>query len=256
MSSAKLEVSLLMQIPRAKDRLIVALDSQSIEAARKMVADLEGVVDFFKIGLVLQLAPGAEEFIRYLINQRKRVFLDYKYYDIEETVKKAVARAAALGVSFLTVHGSSGGIKGALEGRGSTGLKLFTVTVLTSMDAEDIAEMGYTNHSVEELVLFRAAKALKAGCDGVIASGQEAQAIKELSKNRLLVVTPGIRPDGYPEDDQKRKVTARQAITAGADYLVVGRPITEQLNPRQEAETILAEMQEAFDNRPAALSAS
>jgi orotidine-5'-phosphate decarboxylase len=241
-----------MQTPRieARDRLIVALDLPSIESARDMVRALEGAVTFFKVGLVLQMAPGAEGFIQELISGGKRVFLDYKYYDIAETIKKAVARVVKLGVSFLTVHGVSDIIRAAVEGRGDSSLKLFTVTVLTSMDKEDLREMGYHDTSVEELVLFRAQKALDAGCDGVIASGREAEAIKRIS-NKLLVVTPGIRPDGYPEDDQKRKVTAKQAVWAGADYLVVGRPITDALNPRREAEAILSEMQEAFDSRSA-----
>ena len=240
-----------MQTPNidARERLIVALDVDTIPDAQKMVESLEGVVGFFKVGLSLQLAPGVEDLIRSLIERRKRVFLDYKYYDIAATLKRAVSMAASLGVSFLTIHGSSALIRGAVEGRGKSGLKLFTVTVLTSMDVADIAEMGYTNHSVEDLVLFRARKALEAGCDGVIASGREAKAIKSILKGSLLVVTPGIRPDGYPEDDQKRRTTARQAIQAGADYLVVGRPITEAANPRSEAERFLAEMQDAFGER-------
>ncbi len=232
----------------ARDRLIVALDVADIAAAKKMVAELEGSVNFFKIGLVLQLAPGVEDFVRSLIAEGKKVFLDYKYYDISETLKKAVARAAGLGVSFLTIHGPSNLIRGAVEGRGNSGLKLFTVTILTSLDAGDMAEMGYTNHSIEELVLFRAKKALEAGCDGVIASGLEAHKIKELSKGKLLVVTPGIRPDGYGPDDQKRRTTPRDAILAGADYLVIGRPITNPVDtsPREAADKILIEMQSAF----------
>jgi len=231
----------------ARERLIVALDLPTAEEARKMVEDLDGVVRFFKVGLALQLAPGVQNLIESLIREGKKLFLDYKYYDIPQTLKKAVAQAAKLGVSFLTVHGSAKLIRGAVEGRGNSGLKLFAVTVLTSMDAVDIAEMGYTQHSVEELVLVRARKALEAGCDGVIASGQEAQRIKEISKGNLLVVTPGIRPDGYPEDDQARKTTPRDAILAGADYLVVGRPITEAADQRREAEKIVKEMQSAFD---------
>ena len=215
-----------------------------------MVDKLDGVVDFFKIGLALQLADGVGELISSLIRSNgKRVFLDYKYYDISETLKKSVARAADLGVSFLTIHGSSVLIKAAVEGRGSSNLKLFTVTVLTSLDASDIAEMGYTQHTVEQLVLFRARKALEAGCDGVIASGREAEKIRELSGGKLLVVTPGIRPEGYPADDQKRNTTPREAVVAGADYLVVGRPITGAPNPREAAAAILAEMQAAFDQR-------
>jgi len=126
---------------------------------------------------------------------------------------------------------------------------LFTVTVLTSLDAGDIAEMGYTNHTPEQLVLFRAKKALDAGCDGVIASGLEAKQIKDLSRDKLLVITPGIRPDGYPEDDQKRKTTPRDAVSAGADYLVVGRPITGAKDLRAAAQEILNQMQSAFDER-------
>ena len=232
---------------QAKDRLIVALDVKDIAAARDVVNQLDGVADFFKVGLTLQLAAGVEDFIRELIKNGKRVFLDYKYYDIGETLKKTVARASELGVSFLTIHGPSVLIRAAVEGRGNTNLKLFTVTVLTSLDAGDIAEMGYTNHTPEQLVLFRAKKALDAGCDGVIASGLEAKQIKELSTNKLLVITPGIRPDGYPEDDQKRKTTPHDAVSAGADYLVVGRPITGAKDLRAAAQEILDQMQAAFD---------
>lgn len=234
---------------QAKDRLIVALDVKDIDAAKAVVEKLDGVADFFKVGLTLQLAAGVEDFIRSLIQQGKRVFLDYKYYDISETLKKTVARASELGVSFLTIHGPSVLIRAAVEGRGNSNLKLFTVTVLTSLDAGDIAEMGYTNHTPEQLVLFRAKKALDAGCDGVIASGLEARQIKALSANKLLVITPGIRPDGYPEDDQKRKTTPHDAVSAGADYLVVGRPITGAADMRAAAREILDQMQAAFDAR-------
>lgn len=164
----------------AKERLIVALDSENIQAAREVVTALEGVVDFFKVGLVLQMAQGAEDFIHGLLQTQKRVFLDYKYYDIPKTVGKAVERAAQIGVTFLTVHGSTDVIKEAVNAKGDK-LKLFTVTVLTSMDAEDIAEMGYTRHSVADLVIIRAKKALEEGCDGVIASALEAERIKKKS---------------------------------------------------------------------------
>jgi orotidine-5'-phosphate decarboxylase len=233
----------------ARDRLIVALDVADVREAREMVETLAGEARFFKIGLSLQLAPGVEELIRCLIRDGHRVFLDYKYYDVPETLRKAVSRAAGTGVSFLTIHGSSSLIRGAVEGRGSSEMKLFTVTVLTAMDASDIAEMGYTNHSVEELVLFRARKALEAGCDGVIASPLEARQIKALSAGKLLVVTPGIRPEGYGADDQKRIATAAAAVSAGADYLVVGRPITGDADPRASAGRFVREMQAAFDAR-------
>jgi orotidine-5'-phosphate decarboxylase len=251
--SDKLSVFHSMPTPkiRASERLIVALDLPSIADARKMVQDLEGVVDFFKIGLSLQLAAGVEEFIRSLISDKKRVFLDYKYYDVPETLRKAIFRASELGVYFLTIHGSSALIRAAVESRGNRGLKLFSVTVLTSMDRDDIAEMGYTNQTVEELVLFRARKALEAGCDGVIASGLEVKKIKEMSRNALLVVTPGIRDDDSPQDDQKRRTTARTAVLSGADYLVIGRPVTENSNPRAEAERLVRDMGAAFEEREA-----
>jgi orotidine-5'-phosphate decarboxylase len=217
------------------------------------VDSLGGAANFYKVGLVMQLAEGVEVFIHRLIGEGKQVFLDYKYYDIGETLKKAVARASRLGVSFLTIHGSSALIKAAVEGRGDAGLKLFTVTVLTSLDAGDMAEMGYTAHSIEELVLFRARKALDAGCDGVIASGLEAAKIREACGEKLLVVTPGIRPAGASVGDQKRVTTPAAAIGDGADYLVVGRPISapESGTPREAAEAIVAEMQAAFDRRTA-----
>ena len=237
----------------AKDRLIVALDLQDINAARAMVTQLEGVVDFFKVGLTLQMAEGAEQFIHQLLREEKRVFLDYKYYDIPETVRIAVKRASDIGVTFLTVHGSSAVMKEAVKARGDK-LKLFTVTVLTSMDADDIAEMGYDRHTVADLVIFRAKKALEAGCDGVIASGEEAERIKK-EVGSLLVVTPGIRDQNSPPDDQKRTTTPSGAIRAGADYLVLGRLITapekygNYANSRDAATAILAEMQAAFDSR-------
>jgi orotidine-5'-phosphate decarboxylase len=235
--------------PNAKDRLIVALDLETVADAEALVEALGDAVTFYKVGLVMQLAEGTDSFVRRLIAQGKRVFLDYKYYDVPETLRKAVTRAAGVGVSFLTIHGSSNLIQAAVGAKGSSELKLFTVTVLTAMDQNDIREMGYADHTVAELVGFRARKALEAGCDGVIASGQEAETIKALSGGKLLVITPGIRPDGYPEDDQKRRTTAAMAINAGADYLVVGRPITDAPDPRTAAEGFLREMQTAFDAR-------
>jgi orotidine-5'-phosphate decarboxylase len=231
----------------ARDRLIVALDLPDVETARRMAQDLSEVVRFFKIGLSLQLAPGVEALIHSLISSGKKLFIDYKYYDVPETLKRAISQAARLGVSFLTIHGTSELIRAAVGARGDSHIKLFVVTILTSFDASDLAEMGYEKTSVEELVLFRAEKALKAGCDGVIASGQETKQIKEATGNKLLVVNPAIRPEGYPQDDQKRRTTATAAISAGADYLVIGRPIIEAVNPCKAAERFVDEMQKAFD---------
>lgn len=233
----------------ARDRLIIALDLADTEAARKLIEELGDTVRFYKIGLSLQGAGGVHELINDLIRDGKKVFLDYKYYDIPETLEKAVGRAAQRGVSFLTIHGTKSCIEAAVRARGDSAMKLFTVTVLTSMDIDDIREMGYTQHTVEEIVLRRALIAWQAGCDGVIASGLEVRKIKELTERGLLVTTPGIRPDGYPGDDQKRKVTPREAVAEGADYLVIGRPITnpKDTTPAKAAQRTIDEMQNAFD---------
>ena len=232
----------------AKDRLIVALDLRDVDEAKHTVELLGETVSFYKVGLTLQLAPGVEGLIHELISRGKKVFLDYKYYDVQETLRKAVSQAARLGVSFLTVHGTGDLLKAAVSGKGNSDLKLFMVTLLTSLEAKDVAEMGYTESSVEDLVLFRTRKALEAGCDGVITSGREAKKVRELAGDKLLVVTPGIRPDGYGEDEQKRRTTPTSAIQAGADYLVIGRPITGSSDPRKAAQETLLEMQQAFDS--------
>jgi len=233
----------------ASEKLIVALDTDSIEQARPLVNELDGIVHFFKIGLGLQLDSTTNEFIRELISQGKKVFLDYKYLDIEATIERAVSRAAKVGVSFLTVHGNSSIIQAAVRGRGASNMKVFAVTVLTSMDGSDVMEMGY-NCPVEELVLHRASQTVKWGCDGVIASGREAALIRERVSNKLLIITPGIRPQGYGTDDQKRTMAPKEAIEAGADYLVIGRPIIGARNPRQAAIEIVADMQKALDRHP------
>ena len=236
-----------MKIIPTEERLIVALDVPNAEEAKKLVQCLDGVVSFFKIGLSLQMIAG-RELVEWLIGKGKKVFLDYKYFDIEETIKKAVANVAELGVSFLTIHGNGRIIKAAVEARGQSNLKILSVTVLTSLDASDIQELGF-ECSVEDLVLHRARKAWEAGCDGVIASGHEARAIGELSQDQLLIVTPGIRPAGSSTDDQKRSVTPVQAIESGADYLVVGRPIRNAKDPRMVAKSILDEIQQGLERR-------
>lgn len=228
------------RIRRAREKLIVALDYWDIADAKRLVRDLGDDVSFYKVGLGLQLA-GGDEFAKELIRQGKRVFLDYKYLDIEETIRNAVRRAAELGISFLTVHGVAGILKAAVEGRAGTPLKVLCVTVLTSMDAQDIQEMGFACN-VEELVLARARKALAAGVDGVIASAKEAAQIRREARDKLMIVTPGIRPAGSAKDDQKRVTTPADAIQAGADYLVIGRPIYAAKDPRAAARAIVEEM--------------
>jgi orotidine-5'-phosphate decarboxylase len=230
----------------ARKKLIVALDFSTLDEAMMMVDTLGDEVVFYKIGLGLQLA-GGDQFARKLKSMNKKVFLDYKYYDIEETVRNAVARATEIGVDFLTVHGVSGILKGAVEGRGKSSMKILCVTVLTSMDAEDIQEMGFPpSMTVEELVIHRAQKAMTLGVDGVIASALEAHRIKEVTRGRIMIVTPGIRPEGTSHDDQKRTATPYAALKAGADYLVIGRPITGNANPREAAREIIGQMADAL----------
>lgn len=228
----------------AREKLIVALDFWEIEDARKLVRELGDDVTFYKVGLGLQLA-GGDEFAKELILQGKRVFLDYKYYDIEETINRAVARAAELKITFLTVHGVTNIMRAAVVGRGTSDMKILGVTVLTSMDAEDIKEMGF-ECNVEELVIARAKKALEVGVDGVIASAREATEIRKQTNNKLMIVSPGIRPSGSAKDDQKRVATPFEAIRAGADYLVLGRPIYGAPDPKAAAQAIIIEMADAL----------
>jgi orotidine-5'-phosphate decarboxylase len=228
----------------ARDKLIVALDYWNVADARKLVRDLGDEVSFYKIGLGLQLV-GGNEFAKELIAEGKRVFLDYKYYDIAETVQRAVAQAAELNITFLTVHGVASIMKAAAAGRGNSSMKVFGVTVLTSMDAEDIKEMGF-ECNVEDLVIARAKKALEVGVDGVIASAREAAELRKQTGNKLLIVSPGIRPSGSSRDDQKRVATPSEAMRAGADYLVLGRPIYAASDPATAAQTIIREMAAAL----------
>jgi orotidine-5'-phosphate decarboxylase len=228
----------------AREKLIVALDYWNIEDARKLVRDLDDEVSFYKVGLGLQLV-GGNEFARELIAEGKRVFLDYKYYDIAETVQRAVAQAAELKITFLTVHGVASIMKAAVAGRGNSDMKVLGVTVLTSMDAEDIKEMGF-ECSVEDLVVARAKRALEVGVDGVIASALEVAELRKQTSNKLMIVSPGIRPSGGARHDQKRVATPFEAMRAGADYLVLGRPIYAADNPKAAAQAIIQEMADAL----------
>jgi orotidine-5'-phosphate decarboxylase len=228
----------------AREKLIVALDFWKIEDARNLVRELGDDVSFYKVGLGLQLV-GGNEFAKELIAQGKRVFLDYKYYDIEGTVSRAVAQAAELKITFLTVHGVTSIMKAAVAGRGNSDMKILGVTVLTSMDAGDIKEMGF-ECNVEELVIARAKKALEVGVDGVVASAREAAELRRQTSNKLMIVSPGIRPSGSAKDDQKRVATPFEAIRAGADYLVLGRPIYGADDPKAAARAIIQEMADAL----------
>ena len=223
-----------------------------MEEARKLIADLDGVISFFKIGLELYTASGVE-LISELTNAGKKVFLDLKFFDVPETVKRAVERVVQLRASFLTIHGNARIIQAAVEGRGNSELKLLAVTVLTSLDIDDIRELGF-ECAVQDLVMRRAEKALELGCDGVITSPREADKIRALAKkihgmqDKFLIVTPGVRDQAAGQDDHKRLGTPTETIKAGADYIVMGRPIRDAANPRARAEQIIAEMQAAFDS--------
>jgi orotidine-5'-phosphate decarboxylase len=230
----------------ARDRLIVALDVPNAREAGDLVAKLDGVVSFFKVGLELFCASGPE-LVRSLVSDGKKVFLDLKFLDIEETVKRAVQQVAPLGASFLTVHESGKTVAAAVEGARGTDLKILAVTVLTSFDASDLKATGI-EWSVEELVVHRANRAIQAGSHGVVASGQEARKIRGLSKD-VIIVTPGIRPSGTDQHEQKRATTPREAIQSGSDFLVIGRPINRAKDPRDAAIKIVDEVQQAFDVR-------
>jgi orotidine-5'-phosphate decarboxylase len=221
----------------AEERLICALDCDDGEAAKAMVDRLDGVVSFFKVGIILQAAAG-REVVDYALERGKRVFLDLKYYDIPETVEKAVARVAGMGVAFLTVHGNRGIIEGAVRGRGDTGLKLLAVTVLTSLDQEEIEDMGY-GCRLEELVMHRVRKAREYGCDGVVCSPNEIEAVRREAGEGFLVVTPGIRSSLGASERHKRFAGADEAMRRGADYIVVGRPITQAPDPARAALEII-----------------
>ena len=237
-------MALPREVPeRIEDRLIVALDVPSIAEARDLVGQLDGLVSFFKVGLWLQFATGFDGLLDELIRREKRVFLDAKMFDIGETVNQGVARVAERGVSFVTVHGDDEIMKAAVEGRGGSGLKIFAITVLTSVDQDGLRDLGYLC-SVEELISVRVERAIACGCDGIIAAPHDNPSrIRQLAgEERLLIVTPGVRLAGASPDDHKRPGTPAQAIAAGADYLVVGRPIVKSGNPALAAAQIIEDM--------------
>ncbi len=230
---------------RLEDRLIVALDLPEIAAAQAMVERLDGVVSFFKLGLWLIFAPGFERLLEDLAAQGKQVFLDAKMFDIGETVKHGVMRAAERGVSLLTVHGDDDIIRAAIEGKRDSDLRILAITVLTSIDDAGVRQLGYTV-AVEELIRRRVAACVDLGCDGIIASPGDVGAIRRLpGADSLLVVTPGVRLAGAARDDHKRAGTPAEAIAASADYLVVGRPIVQAADPAAMAARIIADMKTA-----------
>jgi len=219
-----------------RDRLIFALDVADAATARGLVEQLGEAVQFYKIGLELFMAGEYFPLLEWLVARNKKVFVDLKFFDVPATVAAAVRQLRNRGVTFATVHGNQSIMQAAAEAKGD--VKILGVTVLTSLDRGDLDDLGFTC-DVQQLVLSRARRALEAGCDGVVSSGLEAQLLRQYIDDRLLVITPGIRPvDNRPTDDQKRVVSVEQAFQYGADYIVVGRPIRDAADPRAAAERV------------------
>ena len=227
-------------MPQPRDRLIVALDLPTVRDAEAMVERLGDSVSFYKVGYQLAFASGLS-FADTLARAGKRVFLDMKLHDIENSVAKGVENVARLGVNFLTVHAYPQTMKAAVAARRGSGLKILAVTVLTSYDDIDLAESGYAM-SVDALVARRAQQAHDLGVDGLVCSPEEASPLRLAVGHDMVFVTPGIRPQGAARGDQKRVTTPAQAIAAGADYLVVGRPITRADDPKAAAQAIVDEI--------------
>jgi orotidine-5'-phosphate decarboxylase len=233
-----------------RERLIVALDAPDVPHAERWVEMLDESVLFYKVGMELVYGDDGLAFARRLVDSGKRLFLDLKLHDIPNTVARATARIARLGVDFLTVHAYPQTMRAALEGAGGSGLRLLGVTALTSCDDADLAEAGYAL-DVRALVERRAAQAESIGLFGVVAAPSEAAMLRASRSRNLAIVTPGVRPTGVDSGDQKRVATPSRAIADGADYLVVGRPVTGALDPRATAEAIVAEVAAAAAAREA-----
>jgi orotidine-5'-phosphate decarboxylase len=227
----------------ARERLIVALDLPTVRAAEDMVSRLGDTVYFYKIGYQLAFAGGLT-FAAGLIAAGKQVFLDLKLHDIGNTVAKGVESVANIGATFLTVHAYPQTMKAAVEGKAGSKLRILAVTVLTSYDDADLAAAGY-DMGVGELATARAGQARDIGVDGLVCSAEEAAALRGIVGRGMVLVTPGIRPAGSASGDQKRIMTPGKAIAAGANYLVVGRPVLEAHDPKAAAETIVAEIEQA-----------
>jgi len=230
----------------SKDRLIFAMDVVDCKRARALADELGDSVTFYKIGLELMMSGGYFELLDWMLEGDKQVFCDLKFFDIPATVGSAVRQLKDRGASFLTVHGNRSIMEAAAENKGDS-LKILGVTVLTSLDRGDLDDLGF-DCDVGDLVLSRAKQALESGCDGVISSGLEVPKLREFVDNKLLVVSPGIRPvDNKPAGDQKRVVTVETAFSNGADHIVVGRPIRDAESPRAAAEAMQASIAMQFE---------
>jgi orotidine-5'-phosphate decarboxylase len=224
----------------AREKLIVALDFATPREAEALVTTLGDSVSFYKIGLELAYGGGLP-YAQDLIKDGKQVFLDLKLHDIAATVSRACAQVAGFGAKFLTIHAYPQTMKAAKSAVAGSSLRLLGVTVLTTYDDRDLADSGYA-YGVADLVARRVVQAREACLDGLILSAQEVGAVRARFGQDIILVTPGIRPAGVAAAGQKRTMTPAAAIAAGADYLVVGRPVTRAKNPRQVAEAIIAEI--------------
>ncbi len=227
----------------SNDRLIFAMDVPSVDQAKQLADELGEAVTFYKIGLELMMSGQYFELLDWMLERDKKVFCDLKFFDIPATVGSAVRSLKDRGATFVTVHGNRSIMEAAAENKGDT-LKVLGVTVLTSLDRGDLDDLGF-DCDIDALVLSRAKQCLEAGCDGVISSGLEVPKLREFVDEKLLVVSPGIRPvDNKPVGDQKRVVTVATAFQNGCDYIVVGRPIRDAEEPRAAAELIQAQIAE------------
>lgn len=232
-----------INVPR-NERLIVALDVADAAEAKALVEQLGDSVQFYKVGMELFMAGGYFELIDWLGARGKKVFVDLKFFDVPETVRSAIRALAKRNVAFATVHGNQAIMEAAGKEKGN--LKVLAVTALTSLDKGDLDDLGF-QCDISDLVLSRARRSLEAGCDGIISSGLEAPLIRKELGQRIMVVTPGIRPvENRVEDDQKRTVDVAQAFRNGADYIVMGRPIRGAADPKAAAEAVQASIASVF----------
>ena len=228
---------------KLEDRLIFALDVPEINQAKDLVAELDDSVGFYKIGMELLMTGQYFDLLNWLIQQDKKVFVDLKFFDVPETVGRTIARLSDYGATFATIHGNQALMEKAAQTKGD--LKVLAVTALTSLDRGDLDDLGF-DCDVQDLVISRAKRAFEAGCDGVVSSGLEVPFLREFVDNKLIAVTPGIRPVAN-DDDQKRVVDVATAFKSGSDYIVVGRPIKNAENRYQAASDIQKIIRSVFE---------
>ena len=228
---------------KIEDRLIFALDVPEVSEAKKIVTELDDSVNFYKIGMELLMTGQYFELLNWLIANDKKVFVDLKFFDVPETVGRTIARLSDYGATFATIHGNQALMEKAVENKNN--LKILAVTALTSLDRGDLDDLGF-DCDVKDLVISRAKRAFEAGCDGIVSSGLEVPYIREHVDNKLIAVTPGIRPVAN-DDDQKRVVDVATAFKSGSDYIVVGRPIKNAENCYEAATNIQKIIRSSFE---------